>query len=200
MQGKQLSRKAYLTFKARANAERRLRALERSWNLALIWTTSGLLVVSIFVIQADDLLGDYTAASLAAGTAVVLVQSLVVGQARYGARADEMLRHFNRLQRISSSIDREVSSQSSDTNELATLEAAYHDEVARSENHTTIDYLLAVKQNPLSADDTKYFSVEHQEREAESARNRTIWIRSHVVYAPWLLPIALAVSFLWLAQ
>lgn len=143
-----LARKIYITYKARANAERRLRALGTQWNLSLTFVSAGVLIATVFSIQAPTLLGTYTPALLASASAVVLIQSLVVAQSNYISRADRMLDHYRRLQRLSDEAEALLAEKELGWTEE--IRNRYHDELDSIENHSALDYSIALSEITLS--------------------------------------------------
>lgn len=200
------ARKVYITFKARANAESRLRRVGSQWGYALTATSTAVLIGTIFALAAPAFLGTYTAPLLASTSAVVVIQSMVVSQSNFASRADRMLDHYRRLQSISDRLEAMLAA--SPPSSVDGLRSEYQRELESIENHSALDYRVAelgIKLSNIDRDtradlgekcaETDLFA-EKSARAAALQRSLRRAERRETLLAltPWVLPGLIAIA------
>lgn len=181
-----LKRRAEITFKARANAERRVRITGRSWSYALVFSSTLVLIGSILAIQDPELFSPLTPSLLAAASALVLIQSVVVSRTDYDGRAKLLKESFIACKGIASQLELLIESPGGTSAErVADLESDYARAQSGSENHEGRDYSRVLTENPrlrLEHDNTVRAIATHRFRVAVSMPGP---------YLPWLMPLAI---------
>ena len=145
-----LENRSYTTYKDRLFAYNRLEWWDLASNILLVALSTSTTIASVGLLVNDKMYGTNGDALMVALAILSLVASLLVANAKYGARAKQMELSYKQIQCISMKFERlRCSSTSRQELERAldSIQAEYFNALESSENHLSADHKRMVNKN-----------------------------------------------------
>lgn len=171
---KRLEDRAYATYKARLQAQKRLRKRGMAWNALLIASATSTTIASVSLLSSPSVYGARGPTLVAVLAILSLVASLVVTNMEYAGRGQAMGGNYRRIQQIAFAAEA-LRTQSNPRADLEQIQREYEIALESSENHSDADY--------------------ERTRGPDGARYR-LWRDNLVSFAPYLslaVPIAVVI-------
>lgn len=141
---RKLMERSYDTYKARIAARDRLHARFHAWNVSMIALSGSVVVAGLGLLKDSNMYGSQGDLLLAAVGVMSLVASLVVANANYGARSENMERSYKQIQALSVLVESFYADpQSATVGRYELMRGDYAQLLETSENQSSGDYARA---------------------------------------------------------